>query len=485
MKKLDFPINRCTIDITEKCNLACTYCFTYGVGKRDLTWEQGKKTIDWLFKDEVSQSDMIDINWWGGEPLLKFDLVRRLTDYALEKSNKEGKKLHIGGTTNTTLMTKEVVDWMKQYNVFFLMSIDGPKDIQDDNRPAKKGSSWDKLSSNLPYVMKQLPFLGSRMSPTPKYIDRMAETYKYLFENFNIRSQMFSPVYELEWTKEDLNIAEEQLKQISDMIIEERLKGNQFNVKHLDDGAKQLEIGKNQAEYPCGAGRFYVGISVDGVIYPCHRFNKYDGSSWNEKEYIGTIDDGILRPDFRSKFLNYITYKKPKKCEDCDLYGNLCDTCCYAVSYDIDGNIFSPPDVYCNWTRVQANAIKYYHKQLKKNNLTIPGMERKQSMSSNSCICNNMCYMEGTQQEIINVDETGEGCICNNTNYTGGLDSQARKLTDYEQDTLLRKQSKSNLQVSSQGADLLEKLFTQLQRTEESNLKMVEAIDRLTELLQK
>ena len=131
MKKLETPISRITLDATEKCNLRCGYCFTFGVGKRDLPLEQGIKTIDWLFKDEVSQNDQIDINWWGGEPFFRFDTIKRLTDYACEKAHKEGKALTLGGTTNATLMKKVVVDWMNERRAYFLMSIDGPKDIQD------------------------------------------------------------------------------------------------------------------------------------------------------------------------------------------------------------------------------------------------------------------------------------------------------------------------------------------------------------------
>ena len=199
MKKLEFPINRCTIDVTENCNLRCGYCFTYfnkNFKRKDLPYERGVEIIDWIFKDEISQSNQIDLNWWGGEPLFKFDTLKRLTDYALEKSIKEGKTLSIGGTTNTTLMDKDVVDWMKRHNSYFMMSIDGPKEIQDANRPcAVKGcSSWDMIEKNLPYAMQQIPFLGSRMSPTPQHIHRMAETFRMLYERFKISSQMYSPV---------------------------------------------------------------------------------------------------------------------------------------------------------------------------------------------------------------------------------------------------------------------------------------------------
>lgn len=499
MKKLDFPISKCTIDITENCNLRCGYCFTYFNSKykrKDLSYEQGIKIIDWLFKDEVSQSDNIDINWWGGEPLFKFDMMKKLTDYALEKASKEKKQLTIGGTSNGTLMNKEVVDWMNKYRSYFMISIDGPKDIQDSNRPcAVKGcSSWDMIEKNLPYIMEQIPFLNSRMSPTPQHIHRMAETFRLFYDKYHILTQMYSPVCELEWTKEKLNIAEDQLKQICDMIVEKRLQGKEFNVKHLDDAVTNIEMKRSRAEFPCGAGRFYVGISTEGIIYPCHRFNKYDGRDWREKAYIGNIDDGIINKEFRDQFIHYLEHKVPDECINCELYGNLCDRPCYAICYDLEGNINKSPKVVCDWNKMHAKVAYYYYNLLKKNNLPIPGMQRGENMNMKSCICNNMCYLQGSDNEIIDVDPNSDaGCMCNQTSYCGPKKpentrvlEQSERLKILNERGMFKNQiNKPSVGMSSEGANLLNKLHKQLESMDQTNKALIDAILKLAESIKK
>jgi len=432
IQKLEFPINRCTIDLTERCNLRCKYCFTYGVGRRDLDFNMGKKIIDWLFMDEVCQSNEVGVDWWGGEPFLKFDLMKRLTEYVVNKAAKDKKRIMIGGTSNATLWTKEVVDWMNQTRAYFMMSIDGVKEVQDMFRKtAGGGSSWDLIAKNLPYIKQQIPFIRSRMAPTPRTIGKLVESVKYLYEEYGIEHNMFSPVYEMDWTDESLAEAERQMKLLADFMIEKKLEGKQIFIKHLDDGAQALEMNKNAREYPCGAGRFYVGISVDGYIYPCHRFNKYDGKPHSSKYCIGSIYEGITRPDLREPLIKFLDIEQPK-CEKCEWFKSLCHVSCYAINYDLTGNVLTPPELHCKWMNAQARAIVYYYEQLKKYRIPIE-IPQTGGGKMQSCVCYNMCYSEGTQWQIITADRTtGMKCHCYNTSYTGGLSDQARPLTDDE-----------------------------------------------------
>ncbi len=495
MKKLDFPINRCTIDLTEKCNLRCKYCFTYGVGRRDNDFKQVKKTVDWLFKDEVCQSNELQIDWWGGEPLLRFELMKRVTDYTIEKASRENKKLMIGGTTNATLVTKEVVDWMDAHRTYFMLSIDGPGKMQVKRPTSMNSDSWELIAKNLPYIKEKIPFVRSRSSPTPEIIKDFIEGVKELKEKWGIDTQMFSPAYEEDWNPENLKIAEEQLKLYADYIIDVRKRGSKLDVKHLDDGAAHIEYKKTRAEFPCGAGRFYVGISVDGHIYPCHRFNKYNGKNPYDKYCIGSIEEGITRPELREPFIHFIEYPPPQKCKDCKWYGSICDMSCYAISYDLSGDIKTPPDKYCAWMEIQGNAIVYFHKKLKENNIPIrtenmggpqPGQA---GQMSGSCICNNMCYLEGTQNEIKNVDWNNPfGCHCYNTNYASGLSDQTRALTETEMLKISPRmdiRQSGQVTISQEGKELLNRLNETLTRTEMSQKELSVAISNLAKILEK
>jgi len=480
--KLDFPIRSCTIDLTERCNLRCKYCFTYGVGKRDLTFEQGKKTIDWLFRDEVSQADDISIDWWGGEPFLKFDLMRRLSDYVLEKAHKTRKRVMMGGTSNVTLWTPKVIDWMNNHNIYFLMSIDGVGAAQDTFRPmaGKKKSSWNVIKRRLPYIVSKIPFIKSRSSPAPATIHLFADSVKELYNTYKLKDQTFSPVFEMEWTDDKLKIAKEQLFALADFMIELAKKSERLAVKHFDDGAAKLETGSIKPEWPCGAGRFYVGIGVDGYIYPCHRFNKYDRPV-SEKYCIGSIDEGITRPDLREPFLKFLDLAPPEKCKNCKWYGRTCNIGCYAINFDLTGSIFTPGENHCRWMEVQGEAIEYFYKKIKENNLPLPKPAFPQPQiggmrMAGSCICNNMCYLEGTEREVKTVDwSTGFACQCYNTNYAGGLADQARQLTQEEM-----------LKISPRPAsqyELLQKLVNRLDEMQETNKQLLDVITKLASSL--
>jgi len=416
--------------------MASKNCFTYGVGKRDLTFNQGVKIIDWLFRDEVSQSNEIEINWWGGEPFIKFNLMRNLTEYAVKKAQKEKKRLTVGGTSNGTLWSKEVVDWMDKTRAYFLISIDGIKEVQDKYRPTiNGGSSYDAILKYLPYTLQKIPFIRSRMAPTPDTVDKLFESIKFYYD-MGITTQMFSPVFEYDWTEEALKKAKENLMNLSDFMIETQKRGKPLNITHLDNNAKSLYMHKEERQFPCGAGRFYVGFGVDGLIYPCHRFNKYNSRLSDNS--IGSISEGITKPHIRNGFINFLDCV-PDKCKDCRWYGNLCDVSCYSISFDFTGSIFTPPDVYCKWMNVLGESSQYYYNQLIHNKLPIKGTNMNKS-----CICNNMCYLEGTPNEIKTIDRsTDHSCICYNTMYSGGRDDQSRILSLQPADNEIQKLTQS------------------------------------------
>lgn len=434
MEKLDFPITNISLDLTERCNLRCSYpCFTYGEGERDLTEEQGKKTIDWLFREEISHGQDLQLDWWGGEPFLQFELMKRLTDYAKWKALRENRKITIGGTSNVTLWTKEVVDWMAGTGSLFLMSIDGIREAHDRHRIFANGKgSFETILEKIPYIVERIPNIKMRSSLTPETIEHLADSFKF-FYGLGIKDFAYSPVYEGEWTEKHLMIAEVQMKLLADFAVETKKQGKDIFIKHLDDGARVIASPGRQVEHPCGAGRAYVGIGVDGVIYPCHRFNKYGikraGTS------LGSIDDGIINKKLRQVLIHFVEIPPPEKCETCRWFRKPCQISCYAINQDLTGNIGTPPEVYCKFQERQGRAIEFYLSRMKHNNLPIPGA----AIGLGPCICNNLCYSEGTPNQIKHVDPRNAEmtCVCNNTNYTGPKPAQARPLTPQERAALL------------------------------------------------
>jgi len=422
----------CSIDLTERCNMACDYCFQWCHNRRDLTYDMGKKIInffleDFIKSDEYKSGDRStpEIQWWGGEPLLKFDLMKRLTNYALRKGAQLGlKHITFGGTTNGVLLTLEKLDWLDVHKTFFLVSLDGCRECHDKHRKLANGKgSWDLIMRNLMKAKERWPHLQLRLSPSIETVHHLAHDVKMLHRDYDFKRIFFSPVYEGNWTDDTLAVLREQL----DELVEFYNSNPQYGTKHLIEYKTHRD--KWKWPYPCGAGRQYVGFGVDGSIWPCHRFNKLtDKRPWYEKEWcIGHVDHGITRPDVRDVFINWD--KKPRPwCKGCRCE-SPCFGQCYATLADLTNAMpkdmpTKPPEHMCKYSKAVFDASDK--------------ITRSGSMPDNkdrNCVCYNMCYAEGTDIEIIHSDKsTDMTCICYNTRYSGSLDlNVATKLSDKEE----------------------------------------------------
>jgi len=218
---------------------------------------------------------------------------------------------------------------------------------------------------------------------------------------------MFSPVYEHEWTDAHWQTWKEQCFKVVDMIAEYRKKGIRVEIEHFKSYCKT-----DNSKWPCGAGRFYVGFDVDGSIWPCHRFIKFDDTHpWQEKEMcIGHVDIGITKPELRQQFIDF----KPQ-CGDCQYLKNTpCHGSCYGVSFDLTGKINTPYLGACKYVAMQREVSLYLQEKV-----GVESMENKRS-----CVCYNLCYLEGTSDQIVDADGSGIQCHCNNTNYAGDPDTE-------------------------------------------------------------
>jgi uncharacterized protein len=359
-----FPISSITLDLTTRCPLACDYCFA-GACKEyetsDLTLEQGKKTIDWLFLPSTRGNEkVIDISFWGGEPLVRWELLKELVLYAEGKAKEAGVNVKFGGTTNVVLLTPDKFDFMDQHNLYFLLSIDGTKEHHDKHRKFKNGQgSWDTVDKNATEILKRWPNHQVRMSYSVENLDGMMDDLNYLY-NKGFHDIVYSPVSEGDWTEERINTLKDMWEQIADWYIAKRKAGLPIRLKFLEDDCKSIFGITRKGQAPCGAGRGYVGVDDKGAIRPCHRFNKFeDKRPWYEQETcIGHIDYGILNQEFRENFTKWDATKDlPESCHNCEAYCNSCVGGCWATNWDINGDLRKVPHMNCEAelaTRAQA-----------------------------------------------------------------------------------------------------------------------------------
>ena len=418
--KKEFPITNATFNLTQGCNLACEYCFTYGKRSKKMSFDVGKKCVDFLLRNarDANISDLnggkrqIDISFWGGEPFLEWELLKSLVLYA----NRERGDIRaiFGGTTNGVLLTEDKLPFLEENRVLFMVSLDGTQETHDKYRRMINGKgSHSIIMKNMEHVMKKWPFYKVRMSPYAEGIHRFCEDVKYLVDH-GMYSIMFSPVYESGWTEDYWKTWELECYKVVDLISEYRKKGIKVEIEHF-----KSYMTVDRSAWPCGAGRFYVGFDIDGSIYPCHRFNKFnDERYWKDKEVcIGHVDYGITNPKFRDTFINY----HPFACGDCEFSNSTpCHGGCYAVNFDLTGDIRKAPESLCRYVKMQKAVSEYYKEKI--------GMtEVKNFQTGRSCICYNMCYAENTPQEIKDIDDSGMQCHCNFANYTGPLDPKVAK----------------------------------------------------------
>jgi uncharacterized protein len=288
----DTEENWITIYLTNKCNLKCAYCFGLSLEPKDLEKEKLKKIIDWFFNNSISEKR--GISFFGGEPLLRFELIK----YAVEYATSKDKNMRFSITTNGTLLNEEIVDFFNKYFSIVNISIDGKKETHDYYRKTILGEgSFDKINFNLiKKITKPELYIQSVVTPI---------TVKNLFENAVFFHKlglkqviMLSP--DFIWKKDDLKIYKKEIKKLAKYFIScLKQNRNPFDLYYFTT----LFSEDHKSKYPCPAGRQSLTISVNGDIYPCHRFlcggiNK-----------IGNIDE----KNYKTDFINHESFNYSKK----------------------------------------------------------------------------------------------------------------------------------------------------------------------------
>jgi len=352
--------------VTEDCNLRCSYCFV----KRKRTYlslETGKQTIDYLL-NQPNLEKPIRISFFGGEPLLRFELIKKLVLYAEKKASQFNKKVHFGIVTNGILVSDKILSFLKKHNFHLKLSIDGDKISHDMYRKTRNGSgTFIKIKKKLEKIKNYFPYPSVRATVMP-------ETSKYLLENLEFfikegfRRIGLYPALEANWTKKYFSILEKQLNLAADLYIKLFKENQRILILPLQN---TIGIIANKKPLICGAGKHFVGISPQGEIFPCHRFFAYSKSF-----PLGNVWKGITNKRKREGFLklNPATVKV-EKCKNCSLAKWGCFVGCYALNYEINKSLINPHENYCKFQHlifpIAKRIIKEIHDSRRNNKKTI------------------------------------------------------------------------------------------------------------------
>lgn len=334
------------IHICHDCNLRCRYCFAdEGAyhSERELMSEQtAKKAVDFLLKNSGDRK-VLEVDFFGGEPLMCLQTIKNVVAYAREEGAKLGKKFLFTTTTNALLLDDDAIDFFNREMENVVLSLDGRKEVHDAIRKTKNGKgSFDLVIEN---VKKFVRSRGDksyyvRGTFTAKNLD-FSKDVIFLAENGFDSISMEPVVTDID----DLAIKDEHIPAVLDeyenlceKYLDKYKNGEGFNFFHFNvdlEGGVCLQ----KKVSACGAGNEYFSVVPNGDIYPCHQFA-------GDKDFLmGNVYDGVLDGKIREKFAASCLFTR-EECGDC-FAKFICSGGCAANNYHFEGDINKPYKATC------------------------------------------------------------------------------------------------------------------------------------------
>lgn len=346
-KKRPSVVKALCLHIAHDCNLACKYCFAEEGeyhGRRALMSEEvGKAALDFLVANSGTRTNL-EVDFFGGEPTLNFDVVKALVAYGRSLEEPNHKKFRFTLTTNGILLDDEMMEFANREMNNVVLSIDGRKEINDLMRPRRGGQgSYDTI---VPKFQKLAESRGQmnyyvRGTYTANNLD-FSEDVKHLadlgFEQISVEPVVAAPTDSYALREEHIPMLLEQYDKLAVELLKRHKEGRPFNFFHF-----MIDLEGGPCVYKrlsgCGAGTEYLAVTPWGDLYPCHQF------VGNEDFLMGNVFDGIKRTDIRDEFKCVNVYAKPK-CRDC-FAKFYCSGGCAANAYNFNGSITDSYEAGC------------------------------------------------------------------------------------------------------------------------------------------
>jgi uncharacterized protein len=351
-----FPLQTIVLNVTNQCNLSCSYCYEYGEDRvaepegktKFMSEETARQTVDFLL-DQSPGRRMVHLTFFGGETLLNFKVVKSTIEYACKRAAEAGKYIDFSMTTNATCLTPEIVSFLAENNVGVTVSIDGPKESNDRFRVFHNGQgSYDVIAPRIKELIKthRSRPIGARVTLTAQAAD-VKRIFRHLTDEMGFDEVGFAPVttspvrlYAIGGSGLD-NILE-QFTELADEYLSYALEGRHHGFSNVSDTLQELHQGVSKA-YPCGAGLGLLGVSPSGDIGLCHRF--VDSTAGK----IGHIETGLDRAA-QAGHLSRGHINNKYDCHEC-WARPVCSGGCYHEAYVRYGDMSHANLHYCDWIR--------------------------------------------------------------------------------------------------------------------------------------
>ena len=347
------------LNITHKCNLACTYCFAERLTQENavsMTSEVVRKSFDFLF--EKSQDVYrLQVDFFGGEPLLVFDRVKEGVEYARSLEKKHGKMVLFTLTTNATLLTDEIIDFVRDNNISLILSLDGDRKTHNFHRRYHSGKgSFDVVLNNIEKVRQKLDrkdyyIRGTFTSGTTDVLSTLKFFNSRGYYNVSLEPVSSPEVTDYSLDREDLDELLTGYLDAAQWMLDKEMSFYHFNLEMDNPLCLTRRI------TGCGAGVEYVAVDPRGDLYPCHQFIE------DNRFKIGSVYTGLDNHDVIDEFRRSTLYEK-EQCGEC-WARFYCGGGCHYQQFSETGSIKKPSPFYCKLFRKRLE-IALWHNVKKK-----------------------------------------------------------------------------------------------------------------------
>jgi len=343
----DNVIKAMCLHVAHDCNLRCKYCFASQgdfKGERSLmSLEVGKRALEFLCENSGRRRNL-EVDFFGGEPLMNFDLVKELVNYGREIENKYNKHFRFTITTNGVLLDDEKIDYINENMDNVVLSLDGRKDVNDNMRKTVTGKgSYDVIIPKFKELVKRRGYKdyyirGTFTSYNLDFSEDALHFYNEGFKKISIEPVVTSPENDYALKDEHVDEILREYEKFSKEYIDIKKKDKDFLFFHFMIDLNQGPCLAKRS-IGCGAGSEYVAVTPEGELYPCHQF------VGNEDFKLGDVFSGVLNTKKREEFKKANVFAK-EECKSCwaKFY---CSGGCHANAYNTNGDILKPYRIGC------------------------------------------------------------------------------------------------------------------------------------------
>ena len=325
--------------IAHTCNLNCEYCFAsqgkYHGDRAVMSFEVGKQALDYLIANSGTRRNL-EVDFFGGEPLMNFEVVKQLVAYARSIEKEHNKNFRFTLTTNGLLIDDDVIDFANKECSNVVLSLDGRKEIHDKYRVDYAGNgSWDRIVPKFQKLVearggKNYYMRGTFTHANPDFLKDIQQMLDLGFNELSMEPVVCAPGDKSELTEEDLPIVMDQYEKLAELMLKKDDEGKPFTFYHY-----MIDLKGGPCIYKrisgCGSGTEYMAVTPWGDLYPCHQF------VGEEKFKLGDVWRGVTNHEMVDEFAQCNVYAR-NECRDCwaRLY---CSGGCAANAYHSTGSV--------------------------------------------------------------------------------------------------------------------------------------------------